>query len=73
MHTVQTCPTLPEAQVVQSLLGGSGIKAFLPDEYTIQNDWMLTNAIGGVRVQVADEDVARAKEILRDAEGRTDR
>jgi hypothetical protein len=72
MHTVQTCSTLPEAQVIQSLLGGSGIKAFLPDEYTIQNDWMLMNAIGGVRVQVADEDVARAMEILREAEGGTD-
>ncbi len=64
MTTVQTCSTLPEAQVIQSLLAGSGIAAFLPDEFTVQNDWMLTNALGGVRVQVADEDTARAVEIL---------
>jgi predicted RNA-binding Zn-ribbon protein involved in translation (DUF1610 family) len=64
MITVQTCSTLPEAQVVQSHLRGSGIQAFIPDEFTVQNDWMWTNAIGGIRVQVPEQDVDRAKEIL---------
>jgi predicted RNA-binding Zn-ribbon protein involved in translation (DUF1610 family) len=66
MTTVRICPTLPEAQVVQSQLAGSGIRAFLPDEFTVQNDWMLTNAIGGVRVQVLEADAERAAEILGD-------
>jgi hypothetical protein len=65
MVTVRICSTLPEAQLVQSLLEGSGIKAFLPDEFTVQNDWMLANAIGGVRVQVEDENAGRANEVLR--------
>jgi rubredoxin len=64
MVTVQTCSTLPEAQVIQSQLAGSGITAFLPDELTVQNDWLWTNAIGGVRVQVREEDVERASDIL---------
>ena len=67
MITVRVCSTLPEAQVIHSLLEGSGIKAFLPDEFTIQNNWMWSNAIGGVRVQVAEEDAVRAEEILRAA------
>ena len=65
MVTLRICSTLPEAQVIQSQLGGSGIKSFLPDEFTIQNNWMWANAIGGIRLQVAEEDAARAEEILR--------
>ena len=64
MVTIRTCSTLPEAQVIQSHLDGSGIEAFLPDELTVQNNWLWTNAIGGVRVQVLEEDVARAEEVL---------
>jgi predicted RNA-binding Zn-ribbon protein involved in translation (DUF1610 family) len=64
MVTVRTCFSLPEAQVIQSQLGGSGIKAFLPDEFTVQNDWLLANALGGIRVQVSDEDAERAAEVL---------
>jgi hypothetical protein len=30
----------------------------------VQIDWLLANAIGGVRVQVADGDVAAAHELL---------
>jgi rubredoxin len=69
MVTIQTCSTLPDAQVLQSYLGGSGIPSFLPDEMTLQNYWLWTNAIGGIRIQVAEEDVERAREILRDRIG----
>jgi hypothetical protein len=62
MITVQNCSTLMEAEVTQSLLAGSGIKAFLPDEFTAQNIW---TAADGVRVQVNEEDADRAREILR--------
>jgi Putative prokaryotic signal transducing protein len=66
--TVQICSSLPDAQVVQSCLKGSGIEAFLPDEMTIQNNWLWANAMGGVRVQVFDEDAERAAEILRESD-----
>jgi hypothetical protein len=69
MVTIRTCYSLPEAQLIQSHLEGSGIKAFLPDELTVQNDWLWTNAIGGVRVQVLEEDAERAAEVLNEASG----
>jgi hypothetical protein len=68
MVTVQICSYLPDAQVVQSHLRGSGIEAFLPDELTVQNDWLWTNAIGGIRVQVYDQDAQRALELLRETQ-----
>ncbi len=46
--------------MIKSFLGGSGVIAFLPEE----NSALWANAIGGIRVQVADEDAARAEEIL---------
>ena len=67
MITVRTCTLLAEAQVMQSVLRGSGIDAFLPDEMTVQNNWMWSNAIGGVRIQVGEENAVRADELLRDA------
>lgn len=67
MVTIRTCYSLPEAQVIQSQLEGSGIEVFLPDEMTVQNNWLWTNAIGGVRVQVLEEDASRAAEVLGEA------
>jgi Putative prokaryotic signal transducing protein len=67
MVTIRTCTLLVEAQTMQSVLTGSGIESFLPDELTIQNNWMWSNAIGGVRIQVNEEDAARAEEILNGA------
>ncbi|MES2309561.1 MAG: DUF2007 domain-containing protein [Verrucomicrobiota bacterium] len=66
MKTVITCQNLIEAQMIQSLLQGSGIDAFIPDEFTVQNDWGLINAIGGIRLQVPDEMFERAKQIITD-------
>lgn len=65
MVTIRTCSTLPEAHLMQSALAGSGIDSFLPDENTVQVDWLWTNAIGGIRLQVAEADAARANEVLR--------
>ena len=67
MVTIRTCSLLSEAQTMQSVLAGSGIESFLPDELTVQNNWMWTDALGGVRLQVNDEDAARADELLREA------
>jgi hypothetical protein len=45
-------------------LEGSGIEAFLPDETMAQMNWLYTNAIGGVRVQVHEDDLEAAREVL---------
>lgn len=67
MVTVRICSTLPDAQLAQSFLEGSGIKSFLPDEFVIQNNWLWCNAMGGVRVQVSEEDAEKAAEILQES------
>lgn len=64
MTTIITCQSLPEAQMIQSLLSGSGVESFIPDEFTVQNNWTLINAIGGIRLQVDLEDVQIATEII---------
>jgi hypothetical protein len=64
MITVANCLSLSEAHMIQSYLRGSGIDAFIPDELTVQNDWGLINAIGGIRIQVHPEDETEAKEII---------
>ncbi len=68
MVTVRTCSELAEAELIKSFLAGSGVNAFLPEE----NSVLWSNAIGGIRVQVADEDALRAEEILQAFKGAGD-
>jgi hypothetical protein len=60
MVTLRTCSELEEAEMMKSMLAGSGVTAFVLDE----NSALWSNAIGGYRVQVAEEDVERANEVL---------
>ncbi|MBN8550553.1 MAG: DUF2007 domain-containing protein [Deltaproteobacteria bacterium] len=53
-----------EAELTRGLLESAGITAFVQDAHTVGVNWMLSNAIGGVKVAVRPEDAARAKEIL---------
>jgi hypothetical protein len=64
MTTVANCTLLAEAQVIRATLESMGLAVHIPDEFTVETapHWAL--AIGGVRVQVADEDAASAREIL---------
>ena len=64
MKTVATFSTPSEAYLAVSRLGGSGIEAQLRDETAISFYWLLSDAMGGVKVEVADEDWARAREVL---------
>ena len=64
MKTVATFSTPSEAYLAVSRLGGSGIEAQLRDETAIGFYWLLSDAMGGVKVEVADEDWARAREVL---------
>jgi len=65
MTTIANCNLLIQAQLMQAALAGSGIKAFIPDELTVQGSGSLyALAIGGIRLQVEDEDVATARAIL---------
>ena len=53
-----------EALLAQVTLESAGIESFLADENTVRMDWMWSNAIGGVKLMVRDEDAAEAADLL---------
>lgn len=53
-----------EAHIARAKLESEGIPAFVADEYTINMQWLYSNALGGVRVQVPKPFAKQAKEIL---------
>jgi hypothetical protein len=63
MKTLVTYGDPMEAQLLRARLEGSGIVAHVFDENTAT---LASYAIGGVRVEVADEDYERAMELLLD-------
>jgi len=53
-----------EAHLVRMRLEAGGIPAFIHQDNTIQVQWMYSSELGGVRLQIDEEDFERAKEIL---------
>lgn len=53
-----------EAHLLRLRLEAGGIPAFVQDENVVNLNWLLSNAIGGVRVQIFESDLDAAKEIL---------
>jgi hypothetical protein len=55
-----------EAAIFRCKLEAAGIECFLKNELTVQVNPLYSNAIGGVELQVNEEDVETAEEILRE-------
>jgi hypothetical protein len=55
---------LPEALLAKGSLESAGIKCVLGDDNMIRMDWFISNLLGGIKLQVAEEDAAAALEIL---------
>ncbi len=53
-----------EAFLVASLLHANGIETEVRDADIINTQWMYSNAVGGVKVVVSDDDLERAREVL---------
>jgi len=64
MKTIATFSKPEEAHLFRTRLEAAGIPAYVQDEHLIQMDWLYSNAIGGVRVQIADDDLQAAREFL---------
>jgi len=64
VKTIATFSLPEEAHLLRTRLESVGIPAFVQDEHFVQLDWLYSNAIGGVRVQVADEDLEATREFL---------
>ncbi len=69
MKTVATFTRAGEAQVLKLRLEAVGIPAYLQDETLLQLNVFYSNAIGGVKVQVADEDYESALRFLQEDKG----
>jgi len=64
MVTIGSYSTPYEANMVKSQLESAGIPVFIADEYTIGMNWMYSNALGRVKVQVPESLAAEAQELL---------
>ncbi len=53
-----------QARIVLNYLASEGIRGWLSNETIVTNDWLLGNAVGNVRLQVADVDAAAAMRLL---------
>jgi hypothetical protein len=64
MITIATYSFPYEAQIARANLEAEGIPAFIADEHTINMQWLFSNALGGIRLQVPSEFAEQAQEIL---------
>ncbi|MCF3651444.1 putative signal transducing protein [Synoicihabitans lomoniglobus] len=64
METVAAFAEIAEAQLIRSVLEGHGISAVIPNEQTAEIAPPYLWGSGGVKVQVAAEDLAIAREVL---------
>ena len=53
-----------EANRDKQLLADYGIESYIANEQTIQSDWLLSQAIGGIQLQVFEENLQQAESIL---------
>jgi len=56
--------SVPEALLAKSVLESAGIESFLADENVIRIDWFLSNALGGIKLCVREENAEAAAALL---------
>jgi hypothetical protein len=64
--TVARFVDLVEASLARNCLEEAGVAAFLADAETVSVAWQLTNALGGIKLQVAEPDADRARAVLQE-------
>jgi hypothetical protein len=69
LTTVATFQLQAQAELARNALADAGIPAVVADGEVIAMDWLLANAVGGVKVQVRSEDADRAAAVLDGALG----
>jgi Putative prokaryotic signal transducing protein len=66
--TVETFTSPWEAQLARARLESEGIESLVADEHLVRMDWVISRAIGGVKLKVRACDAERAAEALRTSE-----
>lgn len=56
--------TALEANRDKQILAENDINSFIANEQLIQSDWLLSQAVGGIQLQVFEEDLEKANQIL---------
>lgn len=64
--TIATFDNTVQAHLVRNQLAAAGIRATLVDEHTVGMNWAWSNAIGGIKLIVREEDYEDAARILAD-------
>jgi hypothetical protein len=62
--TIRKFRDLPEALLAKGLLESAAIECFLIDDNMVRLDWLISNAIGNMKLQVSEADAEAALEIL---------
>jgi Putative prokaryotic signal transducing protein len=62
--TVQQYRDLAEAQVAKGVLDAAGRPCYLRDENALRMQWVWSNLLGGVRLQVNEQDLEAARAVL---------
>lgn len=62
--TIRTFRDVPNALLAKSVLESAQIPCFLSDENLIRMDWFWSNALGGIKLLVKEEDASAASELL---------
>lgn len=62
--TIGVFQFVAEAELMQSSLAEHGITAYLANEHIIAMDWLLSAAVGGVKLQVARDDAPEAERFV---------
>jgi hypothetical protein len=62
--TIRQFRDVPEAYLAKGLLDSAGIESFLFDANIIWTQWLWSNALGGVKLRVREEDAEEALALL---------
>lgn len=62
--TLEHFRDVPQALLAKGKLESAGIHCVLADGNLVRMDWLLSNAIGGIRLQVSRQDADSARALL---------
>ncbi|MDB5311996.1 MAG: hypothetical protein JWO38_6198 [Gemmataceae bacterium] len=62
--TIATFDQPAKARLAENALRAAGVQVTVSDESLVAMDWLLSSAVGGVKVQVWEEDADRAVNVL---------
>lgn len=65
--TIKTYRDVPEANVDKGYLESQGIECYLKNEEIVAANWLYSQAVGGIELQVAEKNVKQAQAHLQSA------